>query len=216
MTNEELERISETIREVYCQERRAWHMRNEGRETDWGLRPMPRYDGGQDHTGRTFQRVWTKVARFVISAKMDPARFVKAQFAARSAHPVDPNQLVGDMSLVLYEEYRRKSGVDLENVLKGQMKQFEVEVVKLTPCKSRGWTDDQIVRCVLGNGLLQLSSLFRLCISWKKGYDDLTQALFEPSALQYLPDAAEYDRGWGSMIPADFKSAAHRFGTVGR
>lgn len=201
-----IDTLAGRIREVYCQERNLWHHRHQGRLTDWGAAPVPRYDGGVDEMGRHWKNIWMEIAKFVITKKVDFAAFVRAQFTLASKRPVDPFHLHNDKAYSIYLSVAQRSSTRLSQLFAAQRKVFTKEVAKLSPCKiSRRWSDEQVFRAVLGNRLIQLSALFRYCVARHERYEDLAEKYFQWAVEQYLDSPEDYDRIWGEWIPGDFR-----------
>lgn len=214
MTADEASKVvdfyAQLIRDEYCRVRNRWHMEHEMKHTNWGARPIPKYDGGEDVHGRQHQNIWRKIAVFVIKHNLNPTRYVQAQFNIRVSKPIEPTQLLTEYSLSLYEAQESISEKEIARLFEMQKEQVLVECDKLRPCRARGWSDKDITRAVLGNQLIPLSALFRYCIAKKEGYDDLAEEYKVEALTQYLAYPDAYDRIWGEWIPSDFRSEARQ------
>lgn len=206
-----LDRVAGQVRAAYCECRNAWHREHERRETNWGAHPVPRYDGGEDLQGRVFAPVWPGVARFVLRHGFDPKRFVRAQFAIRDSKVIEPTALTGPRAADAYRSFAINVRADIKRLFDFQRQQVLVEFNKLKPCRTRyGWTDADIHRAVLSNGLVRLSALFRLCLAESLGLTDLVDRYAEAALVQYMADRPEYDEIWGRWVPEFLTDLADR------
>jgi hypothetical protein len=201
--------VAGVVRQCYCDERNQWHRVHERKKTMWGLNLVPRYDGGEDSHGRVHQNMWERVARFVIRNRLDPRRFVRAQFAIRDSKPIEPTSLLTDQAISLYHHQAQTDDEEIRRLFDFQRRRALAEFDKLMPCRtSRGWTDGDINRAVLGNMLVPLSALFRYCLTKRDGHEDLAETFAQEAVVQYLAQPSDYDKVWGDWIPQALKDLA--------
>ncbi len=206
-----VQQYAEIIRSEYCAARNKWHREHERKKTNWGATLLPKYDGGTDSSGREHQSLWRRAAVFVIQHRLNPGRFVRAQFAIRLSKPIEPTQLLNVRAVELYEAQEQIDSSEIARLFHMQKEQALVEMDKLKPCRaSRGWTDVDIRRSVIGNGMIPLSALFRYCIARKEGDDDLADAFYAEALIQFLSQPDDYERIWIGWLPNEIRMHARQ------
>ena len=76
--------LADRIRQAYIRERRRFARHATGKESKWGSKAMPRWDGGRDNEGVSRKSIWLDIAKHLLDMKcLSPERFVQAQFVAK-------------------------------------------------------------------------------------------------------------------------------------
>lgn len=198
--------MASMVRALYVASYRFDKLAREGVESDWGDRPIARWDGGDSGTG-THTPVWPVIARLCLDRQLDPASFIEAQFAGAEKAPW-PNQMTGEHAVA---KYRRSVGLIQTRIrlsLPNQERSYRLEAQCRAVESDGELTLDQARELVLRDSSFGLSAIFRYCAAVRDRGAALA-ALFRDAALfQYIFQRAAYDSTWGAMIPEDLRSEA--------
>lgn len=198
--------LAEKIRSEYCRQRERWEVDRTGASTKWGKGHIPRWDGGQSGDGTRHRSVWEQAANKVIQKRYDPTRFVEAQFAVRWANVPQPSHLLSEKAEEIYESRRQEDSSTLLRLFTFQQNRFvsALQLASLSAALTAAGPK-AIQRSVLTDLMVDISALFRYCVAYSENHQDIVEK-FELLALeQYLGQPDDYDRIWGSWIPAALK-----------
>lgn len=210
----DVDALAERIRELYVHERQM----HEARTTRVGTyNGNPMWDGGsvmvygsKNAVKRECKPIWPKIAIFVLNNRLDPDRFVRAQFFNLGQRRVPaPNHLLGQGALAKYANWPNMQEIsekEVVNSLATASAIFRIQVgdyVSITK-KPR----PVIVKSVLLDENLSMSVLFRYCMAKREKIGSVAKRYFRAAAWQYTRDKALYDYHWKDFIPEGFSDRA--------
>jgi hypothetical protein len=201
-SNVAADNFAQQLRRLYC----IFRAEVTG-ERNWGIQPIPMYDGGTNPWGRTYQPVWPKVAKRILELGADPVEYMRAQFMevrVASCVPL-PTQLYGKAATDRYQRVRRDARAWLCSV-----REFEIAAIR-TECAILQRVGREPLRsmemAIMNMASVQASPLMRYCVA-AAHVMLLPQAHWRPAAMrQYAFRADDYDDAWGDIIPAELKAA---------
>lgn len=205
-----VESMARTIRQLFVVHYRTYKYSVEGVESDWGSRPIAKWDGGDSDTA-THQPVWPQVARRCLDEEIDPAGFVAAQFINRDPNhkPPMPNALLGAAALKNYRSFAEKAPHRLREALAANDSAFKMEVRWRE--MDRGLALDDAARSVLRDRSFGASPIYRFCLACKTGEAAIAAQFLDGALQQYVFQRHAYDATWGEFIPAALRQAADDF-----
>ncbi len=177
----------------------------------------PMWDGGTINvhgsrgvSKRNCKPIWPKIALFVLKHKLDPERFVKAQFLKLGMKRAPtPNFLVGQKALDKYyawPEFEEISEQEIKSALMSGTSIYNLQVEEIRAIT--GWPADKVNLSVLMDTTLGMSAIFRYCMACKVKQPKAARYYFRAAAWQYCREDKLYDEFWGDFVPAKFKSQA--------
>ena len=201
-----LKSVTNKVRSTWITEKQRYLSQHSTKIVNY--KPGPALDGGTDCYGRKYQPIWPKLAQFVISNKLDPAKFVKAQFeSCKGKPPVSPNVLMSQLAITRYINYVAKNSDEeaIKIALDSQTRSAMNAVDWYTLLYGPG---TPAYRAVIIDTSLPLSALFRYSLAVSSGQDDLQRAIFDVAVEQYMCDREAYDQIWKDLITDDVKKTA--------
>lgn len=203
-----IESLAALLRRLFVVAYRSAKYNADGRESDWGSRHMPRWDGGDDDNG-TYTAIWPKAAKLCLAEQMDPGTFVSAQFAAGRGSIPSPAHLTGPNAVARYVRVSASVPLTLRQALASQMSLLKEETAWRQ--LQREVSQHVAARSVLCDRNLDLSGLFRYVIAVKAGQVDIADRYRDAALQQYVLQREAYDQTWASMIPEDLRNYACEF-----
>jgi hypothetical protein len=194
--------FAQQLRKLYC----IFRAEVTG-ERDWGMQPIPMYDGGTNPWGRTFQPVWPKIARHIVELGVDPVEYMRAQFMeARVASCVPlPTQFYSKAATERYRRVRRNAQVWLQSVKEFEFASIRTECAILQRMGRDGAKGLEM--SLMNTAAVQASPLMRYCVAAAHSMP-APQVYWRASALrQYAFRADDYDAVWGDIIPTELRAA---------
>jgi hypothetical protein len=201
--------LADQIRTAYIYAFRAHWLAKHGVPSNFGIKKVPRYDGGQGPDGKTYKPIWYKIARAALHYEISPDDLIRAIFQSWDRKdPPWPTNMLNPKVLAWAATNRGISAEDTMRALRVQREIWEIQIFL-----HRDNTCCDFVtaaRATLRNRRLDLSSIFRYCMAIE-GDDPETAQLFEDgAAIQYVYNRRAYDSGWGDLIPGQLKAIADR------
>jgi hypothetical protein len=175
-----------------------------GAESDWGVRPIARWDGGDTDTA-TYQPIWPRIAQQCLDNQAEPVAFVQAQFASAPGALPTPQHLLGPVSLQCYRDMAAKLGKRMQVAHRTQLDIFRFEVKWRV---LRGGAETNAARAVLRDQSIGLSGLFRYCAATAAGDAEIADLWRDAALAQYVFQRGAYDATWGEFIPAALRADA--------
>jgi hypothetical protein len=201
--------LASEIRIAYIMAYRAHFQARHGVPSNFGSRPMPRWDGGEASDGRNYQPIWYKIAQVALQQGISPLDLIAGAFHGWDAKdPPWPTNLLSAKAIAYAQN---NPGVTIEDTKRALQVQKDLWRIQIHLYQQERQCDfGTAARAALRNRRLELSSIFRYCLALDGG-DPETAALFADGALkQYIFDRRAYDEGWGDLIPAALKQRADR------
>jgi len=200
------EKLAKRIRQAYIRERRRHQRAITGKEGKYGIKAMPRWDGGRDDEGVNRKSIWLDIARHLLDMKcLSPERFVQAQFVEK--RPPQPPMLKSEAAWDRFLRFDSDAEERLKNEFKSECFVFAAQ------CQSAStWFPDYdkiaLWRFVLKDLEVALSALFRFCVAASEDFGDVTAQFHDLALQEYLQDPHGYDCAWGENIPDFLKKEA--------
>ena len=195
--------LAKQVRTVYC-----ICVRELTGKEDYGVKPMPKWDGGENSFGTRHQPIWGRVAARILQLDADPVQYIRAQFRVVSnpSQQPKPNQLYNDAAVARWEAYKDNALNNLRNQVSSEINFIRIESMPLIVNLHK--TEAEAVQYVLRRRSCSVSPLIRYCVSVDKGLDRLAQVFREHAILQYMFQMANYDSLLGALIPDQLKADA--------
>jgi hypothetical protein len=206
--------LAQQIRHAYITQYRVHYLARHGVPTDFGSRPMPRWDGGRAGDGRLYKPIWYEIARVAYARQISPEDMITAAF-----HGWDRKDPPWPSNLLSAEVIRRAEahpGITAENLRQTLRSQRDIWRTETGIYAYLNKVDEEEAASrVLRNLRLELSAIFRYCMASLAG-DVPVIEMFEVHALrQYAYSRRAYDKGWGELIPDRLRALADRLGAEG-
>ena len=203
--------MADAVRTYYILEhRRHVESRQGGGPCTYGMRPLPRWDGGTDADGRIYGRpIWFKIVSYALTNTVSPILLVRGTFRAwTSPHPPWPNQFANPLSLQRARMLTDPPVVFGENL---KMEDHRFKAATTVHQLYDKMDVDAAARRTLHDPTAELTPLYRYCVGRLGGADDVAER-FEQAAFQmYVFDRDAYDASWGDRIPPELREAADHF-----
>lgn len=193
------DQLAKRVRTLYC-----ICVREATNNPDYGLEPIPRWDGDPDgRSGTRHQNVWPRVAEAIITCGADPYQFIRAQFhQSKRAKPPYPNQMYSDAAIANWEQFRSRAKEFLQQQIASDFNQIQVHVLPLVV--NLKWDDQKALNYVLRSQTCGASSLIRYCQAVAAQLP-VAETFRERALVQYLFQTADYDDLLGDKIPAELR-----------
>jgi hypothetical protein len=201
--------LANEIRTAYILAYRRHHLAHTGAPTSYGRGPIPRWDGGEDASGRHYRPVWFDLARVALANEVAPHDLVEACFSAWGDKlPPRPTNLKDP--LVVRRAQRRPGAAaeELRTALAIQTTVWRGATDELI--RHYQFAEDVAAGMALRDGTLEMSSVFRYCMGFAAGDTTVTSVFEEGAARQYACRRAAYDAAWDALIPPPLKALADR------
>jgi hypothetical protein len=205
-----LEETSAKARQVYCHLMREHIRRYRGVDSDYGRRALPVYDGGRRPSdGRRTEPVWPKLARFVLTHRLDLEKLLRLMFRMSQGGQAPPvNVCYSARALELYRQHAEEdAGKRVDEVkieLRSQATLIQQSIALRGAYRALGWTSEDIVRSVLDDPDLGITPLMRYCMAVREGYRDLADKYHGHAQEQYARDPLSYAQGYDQVLPSGF------------
>jgi hypothetical protein len=191
--------LTSNVREIYCM-----YYRNIARKPDYGLKPMPRWDGGETADGRRCKSVWPQVATTIVRCGADPLNFIHAQFTGVIGGKVPrPNQLHNEAAVMRWENQKETEKEQTKNRIASDLNQISLRMMPLVT--NLRWDKAKALNYVLRDQNCAISPLVRYCAAVKASLP-IAEQLREHALCQYFVLAATYDQVLGNHIPQELRT----------
>jgi len=198
--------LAARLRAAYIRERRRWIRAVTGKDSKYGSKSMPRWDGGRDDDGACHKSVWLDIARHLLDMKcLSPERFVQAQFVEKQ--PPMPPMLKSEAAWKRFTDFNGDATARLKSEFKAECIAFELAQQEATTWFPE-YDKKDVWRFVLRDTQSQLSALFRFCVALSEHLGDIAEQFQELALLDYLQDPQGYEQVWGTKIPDSLKEDA--------
>jgi hypothetical protein len=203
--------MADVVRTYYILEhRRHVESRQGGGTCTYGMRPLPRWDGGTDSEGRVYdQPVWFKIVRYALANMVNPVLLVRGTFRAwQSTQPPMPNQFTNPLAL-----RRARLLTDPPTVFGDNLKMEDHRFKAATTVHQLYDKMDveAAARRTLHDPTAELTPLYRYCVARLGGADDVAERFWREAFQMYIFDRDAYDAAWGDRIPEELRAAADHF-----
>ena len=203
--------MANAVRTYYILEHRRYvESKQGGGPCTYGMRPLPRWDGGVDAERRVYERpIWLDIVSYALSNKVNPIMLVRGTFRAwDSPMPPDPNQFANPLGL-----RRARLITDPPTVFSDNLKMEDHRFKAATTVHQLydHMDVDAAARRALHDPMTDLSALFRYCVGVIGGADDVAERFRHEAFLMYVFDRDAYDKAWGDRIPQELRDAADHF-----
>lgn len=204
-----LDKLGEKIRELWCEERKFFDLRNTGISSNWGSLTIRRWDGGKTVSGRFYKPVWPIIAKFCLDHDLEPEQLIKAMFYKTVLTAPLPNMAHGNYALDKYRQYTLPT-TNLEIKTKA-ITEFETQKSRAystvnSLVKYNGVDEQTAWKMVIADSKLPLTPLFRYCISKNQDWPILYEKYKDPAIRQYKRNSEIYNEVWKEWIPMDLRS----------
>lgn len=209
--NEEFdEQLAQDLRQIYIEERRDFHRKRGQHISASNYKPSPQWDGGKNSRGYKFKPIWPKIAAVVAENALDPRLFVRACFEAADKYAPEPNILLSKSALDNYQKHSAEGGkYDLNTSLALAKEVFKSRLYYYVDQTDMEQAD--ILTAVLFDETLQMSPLFRYCMSIRFDLIPVRKEYFKAAVLEYVRDREEYDRCWSDVLPESLRTNADSY-----
>lgn len=205
--SEEINDLAALIRNEWIKERRYCELRLLGACSDWGNHIMPTWDGGIDSSGRHHKNIWIKIADLCLKQKLEPITLIKAVFYSKNYIPY-PNEACGQSALQAYKRYTCSSTKlvlqnDITRELSSQLTSVAAEANRLMRYQT-DLSEENALKFALYSKAYSISPLFRFCIAYKQGWNDIAETEKELAKFQFLQHSELYEKFWKELLPDYF------------
>lgn len=191
--------VAALIRALYCAEYR----RMSPAAANYGDVRIPRWDGGQDpNTGRVYQPVWPKLARFLMTRNIEPATYIATQFShRRGLTPPAPNTLMSQVALERWEAQARLELPILTGEWQRQHTALTMRITELRQTHPTATEQQILVTAIHDQHVVDVSMLFRYCAAVRHALPQVAARYAAAALNQYLMQRRQYDVVAGAEIP---------------
>jgi hypothetical protein len=207
--DEDLERI----REAYLQCRADHLSRYSGQRHP--VRSSTRWDGGEDAaSGRTYQSVWSKIAKTADLGGVDPVRLIQAVFRyAVGPRPPEPSECANQDSVDKLRGLLRSKKDSLRGELFYNTSMESTETGLILPVGGPRSEEELKAACVkvLLSRRFDFSPIYRVCRAVTLQSRELYSQYFQAARYQFLADTEMYLEVWKEIIPPSFIEDARSY-----
>lgn len=199
-----LAKLAQQVRETYCRFYRLY-----ASKPSYGLTPIAKWDGGFDAaTGNTYRTpIWPKLVEFFIRNNIDPAEYIKLQFASSPANRLPyPNMLTGPVGLANWAVHARLGLEKLRMRTVSDINSLELIYMPLHDVLQ--WPLHEAVEYAVRDKNCSASSLTRYILAVEHQLVTLIDMLESAAVGQYAFEAVWYDEILGARIPATIRDQA--------
>lgn len=212
-------RLHDQIRETYVRERRAFESRVSGVKSSYGLKPIPKWDGTEDSSGRAirsdkygrnYKPIWPKIAAFAVKNGVDPLTLIKNRFLnTRGPTAPEPTDCMSQTALELCK-HDQVSVDDLNKRLYQFQDIFQNEAEgRAHYIDKYGWTPEKVIDSVARDLTLPFNDLYRYYLASVNGIVDLAEKHRPNAVLEYARFIRGYSESlWSEIIPQELASEA--------
>ena len=203
-------KIANRLRAAFIREYRRHQRAVTGKDSKYGSKAMPKWDGGRDDDGFFHTDVWLDIASHLTEMQcLSPERFVQAQFVIdprvdKKSRPPQPPMLLSEAAWNRFVEFNEDAENRLKNELKSECLVFQAHCQTVSTWFPN-YEQKDLWRFVLKDLEVPLSALFRFCVAVSEDLGDVTDQFHELALQEYLQDSQGYDCAWGVYIPACLK-----------
>jgi hypothetical protein len=199
----DLAALAEKIRVVYWQLLGEAELRVTGQVGATRPRKVARWDGGQDASGRRYKPIWPRLADYFIQNGVSPEDAIRAVFDRYvGGPPPAPNQVMVPDVVSLVEERKAKRAEHIRYSVESERTAFQDEACFQE--RIHGKVNLNTLRELITSPWLNLTPLFRFCLSVRHDFRDLAQFYEDKAFAQYLNHPLAYEAVWRGWIPASF------------
>lgn len=220
MTPAEIKKLAAISRECYCRCVREHHQTS-GKDSDYGLTPLPRWDGGIDNQGVEHENVWLRVADFLYLHLVDPYDYIYFVFRkyGLSRYPT-PIQLCNERYITDFN-YRTLSGCEnLARQFKELFGRFDIyfrarhKTIADYRIPNMGWSEQMVSECCIQDETLGYTPLYQFMKSFQLGLNDTAKQYRDEALVEYYQNKPAFDLAFGDSLPEDFKQEACRIYSI--
>jgi len=206
--NVPLDDASKYIRSLYVNAVRKFNLRRTGFHSNYGMRPIPEWDGGKAKDGAYRQPIWPKLVKFYVKYDIAPEVAIEGMFryaltAGARQHP-SPLAVYGDKVVAVYERLRND-----------MVREKVAELRSCETCLSSEAYNQQLffkmeekeaINYVLQSTLYPMNPLFRYAMALKHGFGELADKLKLAASSEYLWNHDVFGDEWKALLPSEFEA----------
>lgn len=183
---------------VYAMQR--WLMTRTGRPSDYGKRPLPRWDTRQISTS-----YWMRIGRLCLDRRISPRRLVSALFHNWSStrQPM-PNMLLSDAVITAARDSDKTAIKEKRDELGLQFTQLAALVAERV--RLYALSEHDATLAVLRNDTVPLSALFRYCVAVRLNERAIHRHYLRAAALQFRLNDEVLTEAWKDLLTADMRT----------
>jgi hypothetical protein len=202
--------LADRVRTYYILEHRRYVEAQGGGPCTYGMRPLPRWDGGVDADGRVYERpIWLDIVSYALTNKVNPIVLVRGTFLAwNSPKPPDPNQFANPLGLRRALLITDPPTVLLHNL---KMQDYLFKGATTVHQVYHHMDAEAAAQRALHNPTAGFTPLYRYCVGKLIGADDVVKRFRREAFQIYVFDRDAFDASWGDRIPLELRAAADRF-----
>lgn len=207
------------VKVTYIQERSRWESFKQGETVTY--RPPRSYDGKKAVTyddelevESAKNSVWQKIVEWCEKRKIQPEEYVRSAFTDlpvyRQTAP-EPNQIMG----AKYESKWKEVSVKMEERLAASLAAEKALALRHVVVNQSlyGDTAEFAQHCVLTDGNIDLSPLFRYCLAISIGgklMRKIARKFQAEAVLQFECYRRQYKKTWADVLPEGFSAMSKR------
>lgn len=205
-----IDAASSYARSLYVQARRQFDESRTGVPSDWGLRPIPKFDGSNgedDPHGRSFKPIWPRLVAAAAQADIPLERLISHRFAtATGPRPPEPIDCIKAAVQVDAKRLLVDRAASLRGALQSDRANEDIEIGKrLLVSRKMGYEVnqtliDQARYACAGDGALLVTPIYRFHLLVSTGQPELAMRFLSPAVAQYMDDPDAYDRAWVGFL----------------
>lgn len=202
-------KLTERIRQLWCEEMRLFELRSKGVSTGWGNKHMSKWDGGRSSTGVMHTAVWPKIADNCISNNMDPDKLIRAMFYGCIQYAPFPNMATGTDAVAKYIVYTSpRTQLELTNKFKYEFESQKSRAIStvISLKTYQGLDEATAWKYTLASKDEPLSYLFRYCVAKNQNWNDVADIYAIQANKQYARHKEIYNKIWQDWIPSELKA----------
>jgi len=205
-----IEEFAARVREAYVSRRRALVSTLEGVPSTYGMQRMPKWDGGEDSSGRRHTSIWVRIALMLLEANcFDAEGYVN--FVMEGGVLVEPNWLLSRQRLRNYMINLVGTKSQRQREYAAELEQF-VAAVNTTRCWFPDKTDQELWEHVLlSQPRWHLSALFCYATALSFGARYIADIYEDLALKQFMQDPNGYVTGWGEQLPEEIVQRAEAY-----
>ena len=196
------------VREAYFARCRELYADNPNFQ-DYGLDPIPQWDGGENTFGRRFRSCWPSIAKTLLEAGIyDVEEYMR--FVVQSPSTTKPPQLKSDRHIQAFLRHQRGCASGLQDKYRTYLRKF-ASAVRTTKQWFPQKSNKDVWRHVLLSTAWHLPPLFCYITAEEGGLQDVMN-IYRPLAIDELSaNFAAYREEWSDVIPPELFQAAEAY-----